>query len=422
MNPNIYKLSEMTKEQYDFVMKRAETDISEHMKVAKEVSDDIKKRGDVAVLEYTEKFDHVKLTAENMKVTAEEIEAMKMPTMTVEKALERAIKYSPALKDLEDTLDYLKESDEKIYDRIGSVKIPSYEYKKWTSEGMHTLVSSVYQLDSGIKQAKLGEKVQKMALEVTVKSMFSNIKKTQDNLELVKKNAAIQQKLFEQGYTKYRLGMLSKYNLDQLQVAAEQAKGNAAMLEATLEQTYIKFNNIIGENPNTRFEFIYDVTFEPYTMTQSIDQYVHSALKEDLSIQIQELTTDAAKFKKNYRNYEAKVSTDDADTLDYDKQKRALKTAKENKELLIRNAYLQLGQMETMYASAQADLNKAQANYRVAQVNLQAGNVTKTVVEQAEMGVISAQNALNEIVYNYDMLVYTFENPCLLSGNTGAAQ
>ena len=47
----------MTKEQYDFVMKRAETDISEHMKIAKEVSDDIKKRGDEAVLEYTEKFD-----------------------------------------------------------------------------------------------------------------------------------------------------------------------------------------------------------------------------------------------------------------------------------------------------------------------------------------------------------------------------
>lgn len=74
MNPNIYKLSEMTKEQYDFIMKRAETDISEHMKVAKEVSDDIKIRGDKAVLEYTEKFDHVKLGADEMKVTQEEIE------------------------------------------------------------------------------------------------------------------------------------------------------------------------------------------------------------------------------------------------------------------------------------------------------------------------------------------------------------
>ena len=42
MNPNIYELSKMTKEQYDFIMKRAELDITEQMKVAKEVSDDVK--------------------------------------------------------------------------------------------------------------------------------------------------------------------------------------------------------------------------------------------------------------------------------------------------------------------------------------------------------------------------------------------
>lgn len=75
MTPNIYKLSEMTKEQYDFVMKRAELDITEQMKIAKEVSDDIRDRGDEAVLEYTAKFDRVQLTADKMKVTEEEIEA-----------------------------------------------------------------------------------------------------------------------------------------------------------------------------------------------------------------------------------------------------------------------------------------------------------------------------------------------------------
>lgn len=75
MTPNIYELDKMTKEQYDFIMKRAELDITEQMKVAKEVSDDIKLRGDEAVLEYTAKFDHVQLTADQMKVTEEEIEA-----------------------------------------------------------------------------------------------------------------------------------------------------------------------------------------------------------------------------------------------------------------------------------------------------------------------------------------------------------
>ena len=75
MTPNIYELSKMTKEQYDFVMKRAELDITEQMKVAKEVSDDVRDRGDAAVLEYTAKFDRVQLTADKMKVTPEEIEA-----------------------------------------------------------------------------------------------------------------------------------------------------------------------------------------------------------------------------------------------------------------------------------------------------------------------------------------------------------
>lgn len=72
---NIYKLSELSEEKKEFIMKRAETDISEHMKVAKEVSDDVRKRGDEAVLEYTAKFDRVELTADRIKVKPEEIEA-----------------------------------------------------------------------------------------------------------------------------------------------------------------------------------------------------------------------------------------------------------------------------------------------------------------------------------------------------------
>ena len=75
MKPNIYELDKMTKEQYDFIMKRAELDITDQMKIAKEVSDDIRNRGDEAVLEYTAKFDRVQLTADAMKVTQAEIDA-----------------------------------------------------------------------------------------------------------------------------------------------------------------------------------------------------------------------------------------------------------------------------------------------------------------------------------------------------------
>lgn len=45
MKPNIYRFSEMTAQELDKVMRRAELDITEQMKVAKEVSDDIRARG-----------------------------------------------------------------------------------------------------------------------------------------------------------------------------------------------------------------------------------------------------------------------------------------------------------------------------------------------------------------------------------------
>lgn len=75
MDVNIYKLSELSAEKKDFIMKRAEIDISEQMVLAKEVSDDIRKNGDKAVLNYTSKFDRVDLAADRIKVKPEEIEA-----------------------------------------------------------------------------------------------------------------------------------------------------------------------------------------------------------------------------------------------------------------------------------------------------------------------------------------------------------
>jgi histidinol dehydrogenase len=55
-------------------MKRAEEDISEQMKIAREIADEVKANGDQAVIKYTEKFDKAKLTPETIKVTQEEIE------------------------------------------------------------------------------------------------------------------------------------------------------------------------------------------------------------------------------------------------------------------------------------------------------------------------------------------------------------
>ncbi len=349
------------------------------------------------------------------ELTAEEVAALALPQLTVEEALKKAKKHSSSLKDLADTLEYMQDADEKIYDWVGAVSIPSYEYKRWTNDAWYTLVSNVFALDNGIKQTKLGEQVANLGIEAAVKGYFIQIVLMEDGLELAKQKAELEKIAYQQGQTKYRLGLLSTYELDKLQIAAQQAQDTVTNTEAALEQQYISFNSLIGENADKRFDFVYDVEFTPFTMDQTLDQYVNDKTKNDISIQIQELKLEQAKFTSNYRAESDSGTTADNDKLNYDKAKRDLKTAKENLEKEIRNAYLDIQQFETKYASAQADLRNAQANYRAVQVNLQAGRVTKTTVQQAKMGVTAAENALKQLVYQHDMQVFQFKNPSMLT-------
>lgn len=88
---NIFRLKDMTGEEKTKIIKRAETDITSHMQLAKEVSDDVKNRGDAALLAYTEKFDRVKLPGGRIKVTAEEIQ---QGYDSVEPKVREAIEYA----------------------------------------------------------------------------------------------------------------------------------------------------------------------------------------------------------------------------------------------------------------------------------------------------------------------------------------
>ena len=54
---NILSWNDISKEKKEQILRRAEMDITANMKVATEVSEDVRKRGDDAIVDYTAKFD-----------------------------------------------------------------------------------------------------------------------------------------------------------------------------------------------------------------------------------------------------------------------------------------------------------------------------------------------------------------------------
>ena len=365
------------------------------------------------------------MTAEEQGLTPAEtvvVEEEPLPQLTYEKALEMAKKNSLTLHGLYDQADMYHESRKDLQDMGVSTISPTYDYKKWVDDMWYAMDTAMFQLNLGLESNEINKQLENLKLELSVKTYFTTLASDQKNLEMMQKNAEIQQKLYVQGQTKRRLGMISGYALDELRIAAQQARATAANLEAVYEQNYTKFNQLLGGKSTDRYELVYDLTFEPYVMHQTMEQAINDKINnKDLSIKGLQLAVESAKFNMNYLAASSWDENKDQNEYNYDTAKRNLKSAKQNKETLIRNTYLQIQQMERQYESAQADVAKSAANYRIAQVNHQIGNVTTTTVELAELGLLQAENALEQVLATYDMLIFTFENPTLLADSSASA-
>ena len=344
-----------------------------------------------------------------------------LPELTYEAALEKAKKYSPDLRDIADTAEFLQKTKEDLWDRVGYFDSPDYDYQRWVNDGWYMVTSSAFSTTTSMKQNSYGEAVTKLGLEAGVKNYFITILSQEDNLELMKKNMELQQKLYKQGKTKYQLGLISKFDLDKLETETNNLADSITLVESALEQIYTQFNSLLGESPEKRFQLVYDVSYEPFTLNQTMDQYINGKINASNTLKILELNVESAKFKKNYLPESSTGSEANQNNLSYDQAKRSLKTSKDDFALAIRNGYNAILQKETEYATAQAALKQAEADYHKAEVNYQAGNITALTLEQAQMGVDKAKNEIQQVVYDRDLAIFNFQNPDLLSGGAGAS-
>jgi histidinol dehydrogenase len=74
MQINFYELEKLPESETAKLFKRSELDIAELQKQVLPIIQDVRERGDLALIEYNEKFDKAKMTAEQLKVTEAEFE------------------------------------------------------------------------------------------------------------------------------------------------------------------------------------------------------------------------------------------------------------------------------------------------------------------------------------------------------------
>lgn len=334
--------------------------------------------------------------------------------LTYEEALELAEDNSSDLDNVAEKAEYLQDLKEDIWDITGSFSVPTVSYQQWVDDEVYSIYSQIQSISSSMTQNRYTEEITKLTLESTVKSYFTSILSDESSLEVAKKEAEVKKTQYLQGQTKNKMGLISDYDLRTLETDYKTAVDNVETLERTIEEEYRSFNQLLGISDDTEYELVYDIEYTPYEMGQSMTQYIQNKLNTDYTIKQLEQNVDDAEFNKNYMSMSSTNSQSASNKYSYEEAKSTLKTAKEDKELAIQNAYNEVQELENQYETAQRNLETVKSNLELAELNYSLGRNTALDVTKAELDVEEAENTLAQIVYSHDMKVYQLENTELL--------
>lgn len=334
--------------------------------------------------------------------------------LTYEEALELAEDNSSDLDNVAEKAEYLQDLKEDIWDITGSFSVPTVSYQQWVDDDVYSIYSQIQSISSSMTQNRYTEEITKLTLESTVKSYFTSILSDESSLEVAKKEAEVKKTQYLQGQTKNKMGLISDYDLRTLETDYKTAVDNVETLERTIEEEYRSFNQLLGISDDTEYELVYDIEYTPYEMGQSMTQYIQNKLNTDYTIKQLEQNVDDAEFNKNYMSMSSTNSQSASNKYSYEEAKSTLKTAKEDKELAIQNAYNEVQELENQYETAQRNLETAKSNLELAELNYSLGRNTALDVTKAELDVEEAENTLAQIVYSHNMKVYQLENTELL--------
>ena len=220
-------------------------------------------------------------------------------------------------------------------------------------------LSGIHSLDASYRISEITEDVTKIGIRAAVKNSFSTITLNQSKLELLKKNYDLQRQLLAQATLKNQVGMMSKKDLEDLNRQTQQMAEQIRQLQMSIDNAYIALKDLIGVAPEDRYEIINDVEYTPLEMNMSIDMYVSRKLSTDQSLQMQQIAVENAEFSAKTISLGTTGSEHRTSELEATNTARDYKNAKESKEKSIREAYIQLQQLESMRKNLETDLEKA---------------------------------------------------------------
>jgi len=333
----------------------------------------------------------------------------KREILTVETAVNQALKYSKKLK------NYDEENE------INNIEAKQTKLELIHSGELTSIADLAVQLKekyAKIETNKLSSDKEKESIEYSIFSFFIDIIKAENTIKLYDEEVKLKEKELKISEVKLKYGKISKNDYENEQLEYRNLLKQKNELQSSIDNAYVSLNKVLGNDLNKKYsldlgeEIIY--TSIGNTIKDTLESKIITAIDQDGTIKSQQTNIDIAKYDLKLYTSESGDDKKAAKTNEYNK---ALRTLEDTKTTLRENITKNCNEIiknENEYKSNIAELENMQNQLKIKELNLQLGKLTEIEIEKYEYEIKKLENTIKEQTYEHMLLIKKYENPSLL--------
>jgi len=325
--------------------------------------------------------------------------------VTLEEAINRALSRSEALE----KADWDREQAEDAKDEAVASFHPA-----WFTDyaGSDEPYVAYYSAKSGAEIADLNYIAERDKVIYSTVENYYNVLLALKNVENAEAALELEQLKLKIAELKYQVGMDSYLSLLQARTKVADAEKELTEAENALENTYLDFNQLVGFASAERPILTDFPEYEPLSENESLGFFVQRALDESPVIEISKETVNLQEQMKGWGDYQEG---------DFEKAELDEQIAREATKQIVRSLYFSLLDLEKQYEALQEQVKLLEENLRAKQLMFEVGMATKLDVQEAEVSLLNAKNALFALTVNHELMRHKLEKPWVMESTSSGS-
>lgn len=327
-----------------------------------------------------------------------------VPELTLEQAVERAKANSLTLKSMKYEIDRSFAVRQYVGDKLEFIPLEA------SGSAADTMFKDLMSADLNWRMAKRSYEAQADTVVMQVYKTYFGLLQAIEGVKVAEnqlKSASLQHRV---AAAQYRAGMLSKTGMLQADASLAVAKANLEAANKALEDSYQKFNQLIGLWPEDRPVLVDEPSFNAVEI-YNLEFEVAKARAASPSVWLAQQRIDLARINLDLYNFNNEPEPYVAKEIDVTKSEIAVQDAFEQMDKLVRTLYYTIKQLEEQYTSAQESVKNAEESLRVVKVKYDVGMATLAEVYAAEAALAQAKKLLFDLTCQHEILALAFQKP-----------